>query len=281
MITVHLMGGLGNQLFMIFTTIAYSIENKVKFVIPKIKPDKTSGDGSLRPTYWDNFLQRLKPFLVNMPNGFKLYKEQHHHYIKIPNQIKNMNFKLYGYFQSYKYFENSKETIFKMIGIQNIKDTIKEKYKKYFDIDGEIVSLHFRIGDYKILPDYHSILDIDYYKEAIIDILEKNNNIKHILCFGEDDDYLILYHNIEILQLAFPQLVFKLCADGIQDWEQMVLMSCCDHNIIANSSFSWWGAYFNENPEKIVYYPSKWFGPKLEHQKTLDMFPPSWKKIIN
>ena len=59
----------------------------------------------------------------------------------------------------------------------------------------------------------------------------------------------------------------------------MVLMSCCEHNIIANSSFSWWGAYFNDNPEKIVCYPSVWFGPKLQNKKTEDMFPKDWKKI--
>jgi len=56
-------------------------------------------------------------------------------------------------------------------------------------------------------------------------------------------------------------------------------MSCCQHNIIANSSFSWWAAYFNTNPNKIICYPEKWFGPQLSQHNTKDLFPPSWHKI--
>ena len=56
-------------------------------------------------------------------------------------------------------------------------------------------------------------------------------------------------------------------------------MSLCQHNIVANSSFSWWGAYFNQNPSKIVTYPSKWFGPAHGNNKTDDLFPESWVKI--
>ena len=58
----------------------------------------------------------------------------------------------------------------------------------------------------------------------------------------------------------------------------MLLMSLCDHNIIANSSFSWWAAYFNVNPEKIVCYSSQWFGPKCNNS-TRDLFPENWIKI--
>ena len=279
MISVHLMGGLGNQLFMIFTTIAYAIENNIKFVIPRIKPDRTSQCVHLRPTYWDNFLKRLTPFLENYPNGYKIYEEQFHHYVKIPNIYKNTHVKLFGYFQSYKYFDNYKEQIFNIIGIKNIKKQIIEKYYEYFDNHHEICSLHFRIGDYKTIQDSHIVLSLDYYKDSIIHMLEKNNRINTILCFGEEIDMYTIEQNIEILQLSFPQLKFVLCDFNIKDWEQMVLMSCCDHNIIANSSFSWWAAYFNNNEEKLVCYPNKWFGPKLEKNNTNDMFPKTWIKI--
>ena len=67
--------------------------------------------------------------------------------------------------------------------------------------------------------------------------------------------------------------------DFIPDWQQMLLMSICNDNIIANSTFSWWGSYFNENPDKIVCYPGVWFGPKLTQNNTVDLFPEDWKKI--
>jgi hypothetical protein len=56
-------------------------------------------------------------------------------------------------------------------------------------------------------------------------------------------------------------------------------MSCCDHNIIANSSYSWWAAYFNNNSNKIVCYPDKWFGPQLSNHDTKDLCPTTWNKI--
>jgi len=59
----------------------------------------------------------------------------------------------------------------------------------------------------------------------------------------------------------------------------MILMSCCNSNIIANSSFSWWGAFMNENNEKIVCYPSTWFGKNFGNNSMNDLFPPSWQKI--
>ena len=74
----------------------------------------------------------------------------------------------------------------------------------------------------------------------------------------------------------FPNLEILICDYNIEDWEQMLLMSLCQHNIIANSSFSWWGAYFNNN-EKIVCYPSIWNGSTNEID---DLFPKNWNKII-
>ena len=66
--------------------------------------------------------------------------------------------------------------------------------------------------------------------------------------------------------------------DTLDDWQQMLLMSCCHHNIIANSSFSWWAAYLNSNKDKIVCYPSVWFGPSANNN-TKDLCPSDWTKI--
>ena len=86
--------------------------------------------------------------------------------------------------------------------------------------------------------------------------------------------------NAHILKLKekFPFLYFIKIDDDLPDWKQMLLMSCCRHNIIANSTFSWWGGYFNQNVDKIVCYPALWFGSKISHN-TCDLFPDSWKRV--
>jgi hypothetical protein len=95
--------------------------------------------------------------------------------------------------------------------------------------------------------------------------------------YCEDEDHADIALVIDELSHLFPSLVFKRFK-GIMDYEEMLSMAGCKHNIIANSSFSWWGAYLNPCPEKIVCYPSLWFGPMIP--KSVDsMFPVSWTKI--
>jgi hypothetical protein len=84
--------------------------------------------------------------------------------------------------------------------------------------------------------------------------------------------------NINFLKDNFPEYNFIRDDNDLDDWEQMILMSCCHHNIIANSSFSLWGALFNFQQDKIVCYPSKWFGDIANHD-TKDLCPNDWFKI--
>ena len=85
--------------------------------------------------------------------------------------------------------------------------------------------------------------------------------------------------NISKLKEIFPKITFIKCHCAIPDWEQLLLMASCRHNIIANSSFSWWGAYLNSNASKIICYPNVWFGA-LARNDTRDMFPASWNKVV-
>ena len=84
---------------------------------------------------------------------------------------------------------------------------------------------------------------------------------------------------IKKLKSKHTNFKFERGGAQLQDWEQMLLMSCCEHHIIANSTFSWWGAYLNMNPDKIVCYPKKWFNS--ESHNTDDLFPEEWIKILN
>jgi len=157
---------------------------------------------------------------------------------------------------------------------------VKKENEILFEENKYNISIHFRIGDYKFLQHSHNILPYHYYELALHTIIQKlpNENI-NVFVFGEQEDNDIVFHMIEQLKQKYPQIHFIKIDDNIPDWKQLLLMSCCDSNIIANSSFSWWGAYFNRNKRKIVCYPSVWFGPSLSHNYVGDMFPDTWTQI--
>ena len=279
MIYIELMGGLGNQLFQIFTGISYSFNNKIAFKINNNKPDNVSplDNKSLRPTYWDTFLTNLSKFTYNYSINLPVYREKtFFKYDTIP--FIQQDFKLFGYYQSYKYFENQYENIIKLIKLDERKRLIKETYLKYFEKKYPI-SLHFRIGDYVKNLAMHPVLEIEYYIKSINFLKDKINELEnnnYILIFGEFNDKEKIEEYIKTIKNNFPNLEIAICDYIIEDYEQMLLMSLCQHNIIANSSFSWWGAYFNNNSNKIVCYPSLWNGSTNETQ---DLFPGNWNKI--
>jgi hypothetical protein len=99
------------------------------------------------------------------------------------------------------------------------------------------------------------------------------------LFFCEKEDTAQVCQLVDKLHEIYPMVEFVKVDDSIEDWKQMILMSCCNDHIIANSSFSWWGAYFNDNIDKRVIYPSQWFGPVLQHNDTRDLCPSGWIKI--
>ncbi len=280
MLTIDLIGGLGNQLFQIFTLISLSLNKKIYFKIPFKKKDTHSphDNNSLRPTYWNTIFKTIHKFTYELEEPTLYYVEKSFQYNSFDNINfnNNKNIKLRGYFQSYKYFQNNFNKIKILLNIDKQIDIIKNNNILYFNED--IISLHFRIGDYKNVIDYHPILNIQYYVKAINFILNKTN-ITTILYFGEDKDDNEITNKINQLKLLYNNIKFIKCNNLLADWEQLFLMSCCNHNIIANSTFSWWGAFLNNNNNKIVCYPSIWFGKKCNND-TSDLFPENWNKII-
>jgi hypothetical protein len=273
MISLHLIGGLGNQLFQIFNCMAYAIRFKEPFKIPVIKQDTASAEGHDRPTYWNTFLKRLMPFLIkDIKPDTLVFREKTFHYSEIP-MIQNRNFLFVGYYTSYKYFQDKFEIIKKMIGIEGMKSKLREN----FDFNG--ISIHFRHGDYVNIQESHPIAGNQYYIDALEHIISKTKDNWRILYFCEEQDNAAINIKIKILKRRFKNLTFIKADDKLADWEQMLSMSCCEHNIIANSTFSWWGAYFNDKEDKIVCYPSQWFGPKLADKNTKDICPEEWVRI--
>ena len=282
MITCNLMGGLGNQIFQIFTTISYAIRTKKKF---KFLNQQQLGGGSttIRYTFWNTFFANLKPFLITeLPIKVHVVREKGFPYNELSplELLLNDDVYLYGYFQSYKYFEENYSLIYRLIGLDKMKETLLDKVQTSKNDLNQTISMHFRIGDYKKLQDYHPLATYDYYERALEYI--KNISAIHkkftILYFCEDVDIEDVLTTVNRLANKFPDYNFIRGDNTLADWEQMLYMSLCHHNIIANSSFSWWAAYFNSHHDKTVCYPSIWFGEKANND-TKDLCPPEWNQI--
>lgn len=299
-LSCKLMGGLGNQLFQIFATISLALSTNKVYIFPYSDVLTT---GITRRTYWYSLLDNLwnnttwknpeadNSRIFSLPQiGEKGF--EHDELIAIQVNFEKKPACLHGYFQSYKYFEKHYETIIQLIGLRVKQQAVREKTtvfgkketspnekeKEKKEKEGIHVSLHFRLGDYVSKQNYHPIMSIRYYTDALTSIIDRvGSDTFRVIYFGEKDDEPTIKICIQMLEKKFPYLEF-VRADLEEDWEQLLMMSLCDHNIIANSSFSWWGAYFNSNPDKMVCYPSIWFGPAARNN-TKDLCPPNWVRI--
>ena len=283
MITCNLMGGLGNQIFQIFATISYAIKSRNEFKFLNVN---TLGVGSttIRNTFWNSFFSRLKPFLIdNIPQTSHVIREKDFTFNELPvYEMLGHDTLIFGYFQSYKYFEDNYSMICRIIDLEKMKKGVQDKiYNIYPNLDLQnCISMHFRIGDYKKIQHVHPIMTKDYYYRSLQRIKNSSNTETKftIVYFCEDVDLEDVSKIIDYLQEEFKVFEFVRGEKSLEDWEQMLFMSCCHHNITANSSFSWWGAYLNSWKDKIVCYPSTWFGPSAPHN-TKDLCPNSWHKI--
>jgi len=293
----NLYGGLGNQLFQIAATISYALYHSMDF---QFKYSESLGN---RPTYWNTFLYNLKSKTCasidcsNLPvvdeatfdklvtNGGpadklvtiggsktigrpadKLVTNSGPAVIGGPAVID-------GYFQSPRFFTDHQATIFEWFSIYQHQRITMAKY----NLVHKSISIHFRRGDYKALPLCHPILPNNYYAESIYYILSQDPTIHQIYYYCEDEDATDILDVINELKHLFSGLKWSRPTIDA-DWEEMVCMSCSKHNVIANSSFSWWGAYFNDDINKIVCYPSTWFGPLIPKDVS-SMFPSTWTQI--
>ena len=277
------MGGLGNQIFQIFTTISYAIKSRNKFAFLNLSV-LGGGSTTVRYTFWETFFSNMKPFLISeLPQPIHVIREKGFPYKELSvSEMINRNVMIYGYFQSYKYFQENYAIIYRILNIDKMKNDLLNNLKlsssEYLDLENT-VSIHFRIGDYKKIQDFHPLATYDYYERSLqyFKLIHPNKEF-NILYFCEDCDIDDALSIINKLVDKFPMYNFKRGTNTLEDWQQMLLMSCCHHNIVANSSFSWWAAYFNANSDKIVCYPSVWFG-KAANNDTRDLCPPDWVKV--
>lgn len=250
MVTAHLTIGLGNNLFQIAAALAASV---------------VDNDTCIFPTWeYDKAFSVPADMLVNditSPNNVT-YHEPHFHYSPIPSAGGN-TLALDGYFQSEKYFSNIAERTRDLFSPSLY---VKTRLREYEKMLSPLVSIHVRRGDYLNLQQFHPVQPLDYY-------------ILAISRFRSDQKFMIFSDDIPWCKTAFGSLPNPerfLYPALHTDYMDLHMMSMCHAgHIIANSSFSWWGAWLDSSLSP-VYAPRNWFGPSFSCNDTKDLIPDRW-----
>ncbi|PWG04269.1 alpha-1,2-fucosyltransferase [Polaribacter aquimarinus] len=284
-VIIYIDGGLGNQMFQFAFASIIAKKNNSKILIDNSFFDANNKDINyiLRDFGLSIFNINYKVYKSSFLNNFFLKFIALEKYIEPSFDFNQKALKLKppiyikGYFQSHKYFYGHESYIRKiftfpehLIDLKNIKTLDEIQHT-------ESISIHIRRGDYvddKTTNKVHGTCSLEYYLESIKMITE--NKLKNFCIYFFSDD-------IDWVKENFNDLEFKKqFIDNNKDdksWIDMFLMSKCKHNIIANSSFSFWGAWLNSNKNKQVIAPKQWFlDPDLEAQSK-NLIPPTWIRI--
>lgn len=289
MVLVEIEGGLGNQMFQYAAGKALSTRLGVPLLLSshvfRSFPKKLLSDSffplasysvftSLQKTSFaeSTYKNRIKKLL-----GFpfrKVYKEENLYYDK---QFENLVAPVYlkGFWQSEKYFLNIKDEIRNSYSFTSLLSSKNTEILKNI-LSGNSVSVHIRRGDYIDNVDNfkkHGVCDIEYYLKAFRIVESKVENPIYFI-FTDDVEWV----KKEILPVRKGMLIVEGNV-GADSWIDMHLMSRCKHNIIANSTFSWWAAWLNANVRKNVIAPKKWFALDELNQQQFDLIPDSWRQI--
>ena len=267
MIYFKLKGGLGNMMFQIAATYSMALSKGVDFGVYDVDEHLNflNLEGNFNPTlkhsfdYKDlGFFQKLK--ISTPPANVPYYNYPFHYDGNVPTEDE---FILDGFFQSEKYFISHREELLEFFKPNSIiEDHITEHYGGL--LNKRTTSIHVRRGDYVRLPSHHPPQSVEYYKYGI-ELLSEDTDM--FVVFSDDIDWC--KENINPPNVTY--------IEGEKDYNEIYLMSKCNNHIISNSSFSWWGAWLNENINKIVVGPKIWFGPAINHN-TSDILSESWIK---
>ena len=258
------MGQLGNQMFQYAALRGIADRRGLEYTVPNHKEVLEDGLGNkLR-------IELFEPFNIKSNNyGFletnEYVQEAHFHFDEDLYNNCPDNSSLYGFFQSPKYFLNIREEIIKDF---KFKKQIINECKSILKTFDNPIALHIRRGDFLINSANHHNLPMSYYENGLD-------------CFDEDRQVVIFSDDPE---WCFEQKLFDndrfLVSQSNSPYHDLYLMTQCSDFIIANSTYSWWGAWLCMNPFKEVIYPNRWFGPNNASKSTADLFPRSWR-IIN
>ena len=295
MIICNIQGGLGNQMFQYAMGRSISLEcnTEVKFSIDSFSQYQSHNGFELQRVFGIDLplaspadLKQVLSFGRSSPSIRRALARPRLRFLRgpyykldsecgyDPNLLTSLGFDAYlhGYWQSEKYFlSHSKKLREDFSFINRLDDENASLLAKIQDCNA--VSIHVRRGDYIHNPKAfatHGVCTLDYYRSAI-ELLESQITEPKFFIFTDDAcwvrrELVPLYSDMSVINLNF----------GRDSYKDMQLMSSCSHHIIANSSFSWWGAWLNLSPTKTVIAPKKWFA---KDKLSKDLLPENWIKI--
>lgn len=178
---------------------------------------------------------------------------------------------LHGYWQNQAYFHDAADQVRAQFQLRRSGPPPRARALAQNDLP--LVSLHIRRGDYvtsATANSVHGVLGLDYYRDAVALLIDRIGRDFHLVVFSDDIEWARQ-------NLAFTQPMSFVNGSTATPHEDLHMMASCDHHIVANSSFSWWGAWLNASPAKIVITPQRWFvAPQFAH---LHICPPEWERV--
>ena len=293
MVIVRLIGGLGNQLFQyaaarnlaIYHDTELKLDNTLfdtyklhkysldKFNIQNRFASVDEIENVTRISIAKKIIRKIFPF-IEQTNKLKypVFREDNIGPFNPSILDTPKNVYLEGYWQSEKYFLNTQDIIRQEFSLSVDLSAQSQAIAEEIS-NTQAVSIHIRRGDYVLdvnTNERHGTCDLSYYHNCIKDIRKKITS-PHFFVFSDDPDWAI-----RNLKIDLP-VTYVTHNDALKNHEDLCLMSICDHNIIANSSFSWWGAWLNNNQNKLVYTPSRWLNDTSFNIQ--DLIPIQWIKM--
>ena len=257
------LGQLGNQMFQYASTLGIARYTGVAFTIPDHDEVVVDTLGNrLRIELFDCF--DIKPDNTNLLQTDHVISEKGFEFDStILHSSRQVDYTLYGFFQTEKYFKHCADEVRQQFSFkQEIIGECKEIIENYFD---DPIGLHIRRGDFLINSGNHYNQSLDYYEAA----LKKFDANRQVVIFSDDPDWCMK-------QALFVDDRF-IVSQATGPYHDLYLMTQCSDFIIANSTFSWWGAWLGNSGRVIA--PKKWFGPNNAHLNTKDLFPEHWEVL--
>lgn len=255
-------GRLANQMFQYASLVGIADKLGVDYSIPNHNESYFDGINNLKIELFDCF--NITPLKIGSIKTNRYVHESGFSFDSSMFKLKsNPDFSLVGFFQTEKYFKHVEENIRKQFTFKKkILDVCSNASKNNFE---NPISLHVRRGDYLKLSHNHNVLGLDYYEKA----LNQFPKDQQVIIFSDDPKW------------CKEQKLFKgdrfLVSEKNSSYVDICLMTMCSDFIIANSSYSWWGAWLANRGKVIA--PSKWFGPDNQHLNTKDLYCDGWEVI--